>query len=465
LREAIDWSFSLLSEQEQSFFTRCGVFVGSFDLRAASALVPELDPLDVADLLHSLSRKSLIVTEGALGGRFRLLETLRAYAVLQAAETGMTDSLQRLHFAHYCALAVVDNTAQASDLDRAVRLSPEWSNMAAALEWGTANDLWEEAAGLATGCLGLWEDVVPTVEGRRWTQHILPNIDQSSVAGGLLKIGLAAFEAQLDNFELVNTLITELCVHEVPQIRAHALTLAGYLVARVTPEASPGLFEKAEQVIVEHQLGHDIRITAMWTRGACELYSNDIEQAYKSFNKGFDIAREAPQRTVNTIFAGLSLAAAQLIMGRPSEALATLDSHNWADSRWDSSPVLRAVALLDLDRASEAVELVFGYATESLLGRLHRMSNDAMIGFAALAIHRGEPDHAWTLMQQAVTPRTPFTICLVEGLADRIGRGDDLRALHRERTTSLADLDAIDHLQAELDRMGAALAAERAEDS
>jgi hypothetical protein len=88
---------------------------------------------------------------------------------------------------------------------------------------------------------------------------------------------------------------------------------------------------------------------------------------------------------------------------------------------------------------------------------MHRMSNDAMIGFAALALHRGENEHAWTLMQQAVTPRTPFTIGLVEGLADRIGRGDELRSLHRERTASLADLDAIVHVQAELDRMGAAI--------
>jgi len=458
LREAIDWSYGMLSDQEKDFFSRCGVFAGSFDLRAASALVPNLDPLDVADLLHSLSHKSLITAEGPLGGRFRLLETIRAYAVLHLGEQGIEADVRSAHFEHYRDLVAVKDLATASDLDRAGRLAPEWSNIAAALEWGTAQDRWHDSARLASGCLGLWEDVVPTVEGKRWVQDILPHVDPSEIESSLLLTGLTAFEAQLDNFEAVNELLARLCQSEIPAIQANSLALTGYLVARETPEASLPLLEKAEALVEQHNLDHDIAIATMWSRGAHALYGSDLDEANRCFQRGFSLAREAPHRTVNTIFAGLSLATSQLLMGRPSEALATLDSHNWADSRWDSSPVLRAVALLDLDRAAEATELVFSYAVESLLGRLHRMSNDAMIGFAALAMHRGENSHAWKLMQQAVTPRTPFTIGLVEGLADRIGKGEELRALHRERTASLADLDAISHVQAELDRMNHAIA-------
>ena len=456
LREAIDWSFGLLSDQEQEFFTRCGVFMGSFDLRAAAA-VPDLDPLDVADLLHSLSRKSLIVAEGALGGRFRLLETIRAYAGLRLGEFGLEESIGQLHFEHYRDLVSIDFFAEAGDLDRAVRLAPEWSNIAGALEWGADRGFWLDAAKLASGCLGLWEDAVPTVEGKRWVERILPQIDQGRLEAHMLRYGLSAFEAQLDNFAEVNNLLGKIRESPVPELRAYALALTGYLAARVTPEASEPMFAAAEQLVIDHDLGHDTAITTIWARGAHAIYGQNLDEAYRCFRSGFDLAQEAPQRTVNTIFAGLSLATVQLLLERPSEALATLDSHNWADSRWDSSPILRAVALIDLDRASEATELVFAYATESLLGRMHRMSNDAMLGFAALALHRGENEHAWTLMQQAVTPRTPFTIGLVEGLADRIGRGDELRALHRQRTASLADLDAMVHVQAELDRMGAAI--------
>lgn len=462
LREAIDWSFGLLSEQEQDFFIRCGIFSGSFDLRAAAALMPDLDPLDVADFLQSLSRKSLIFAEGALGGRFRLLETIRAYATLRLGELGLEEELGRLHFEHYQDLVSIDLFAQASDLDRAVRLAPEWSNIVGALTWGTTRERWLDAAKLASGCLGLWEDVVPTVEGKRWVQKILPQIDSDLVEAHMLRYGLSTFEAQLDNFDEVVRLLRMISESPIPELQANALALSGYLAARVTPEASLPMFETAEALVAKHNLGPDTLITTMWTRGAHALYGQDLDEAYRCFRAGFDKAAEAPQRTANTIFAGLSLATVQLLKGRPSEALATLDSHNWADSRWDSSPILRAVALIDLDRANEATELVFAYAAESLLGRLQRMSNDAMIGFSALALHRGEHDHAWTLMQQAVTPRTPFTIGLVEGLADRIGKGDELRSLHRDRTTSLADLDAIVHVQTELDRMGSAIA-ERAE--
>jgi len=458
LREAIDWSFGLLSEQEQDFFTRCGVFNGSFDLRAASALMPALDPLDVADLLHSLSRKSLIFAEGALGGRFRLLETIRAYAQLRMAELGIEEQALERHFEHYCDLVKVESPAEANDLDRASRLSPEWSNIAGALEWGTSRGRWDEAASLAGGCIGLWEDVVPTVEGKRWVQKILPHLPDHGMQAGVLQVGLAAFEAQLDNFPKVREILEHVSTSPQAEFRANALALLGYVGARENPEASLPLFAQAEQIVEQHQLGHDVAITTCWTRGAHALYQPNYDEAYRCFRHGFDLAREAPQRTVNTIFCGLSLAAAQLLRSQPSEALATLDSHNWADSRWDSSSVIRAVALLDLDRAHEATELIFSYANESLLGRLQRMSNDAMIGFAALALYRNETDHAWALMQQAVTPRTPFTIGLVEGLAERIGKGDELRTLHRQRTALLADLDAIEHVQAEVDRMNARIA-------
>jgi predicted ATPase/class 3 adenylate cyclase len=462
LREAIDWSFGLLSEDEQDFFTRCGVFNGSFDLRAASALVPDLDPLDVADLLHSLSRKSLIFSEGALGGRFRLLETIRAYAQLRISELDLDDEVAERHFEHYRDLVAVESYAEASDLDRAVKLTPEWSNLSVALEWGTANERWADAAVLASGCLGLWEDVVPTVEGRRWVTKILPHIPKGEVQSGLLHTGLASFEAQLDNFQEVHRLLQDLSASPIAPHKAHAQALVGYVIARETPDASAALFASAEQLAQEHDLGHDVAITLAWARGAHALYKPDLDEAYRVFREGFDLAREAPHRTANSIFIGLSLATAQLLRERPSEALATLDSFNWSDSRWDSSPVLRAVALLDLDRTHEATELIFAYANESLLGRLHRMSNDAMIGLAALALYRGDHDHAWTLMQQAVTPRTPFTIGLVEGLADRIDRGAELRAMHRQRTAQLAELDAIHHVRSELDRMTSQIA-ERAD--
>ena len=63
------------------------------------------------------------------------------------------------------------------------------------------------------------------------------------------------------------------------------------------------------------------------------------------------------------------------------------------------------------------------------------------------------PWSAWKLLQEAASPRTPFTIVLAEWLADRIGNGAALRHMHRERVVPLAELDASAALRAELERI------------
>jgi hypothetical protein len=239
----------------------------------------------------------------------------------------------------------------------------------------------------------------------------------------------------------------------VPEVQSAALAVSGYLQARQSPEQSDRLFELAAEINALHGLGDEAMVTLAWAQGAKALYEPRLDAAFNFFTQGFDIAQRAEHRTVGTIYCGLGLSVVQLLMGRPSQVLATLDSYSWSDSRWDSSRVIRGAALIDLGRAEEAADFLLDFAHEALQGRLRRMSNDALIGLAALAAHRGEADHAWTLLQQAITPRTPFTIGLAEGLADRLGKGDELRIAHRSRQVALSELDAIDQLRAELARL------------
>jgi len=403
--------------------------------------------------LHSLTRKSLVASEGVLAGRFRLLETIRAYALLTLDERALTENVRELHFSHYAALAGTDGLAMAYDLDRAVELTPEWPNLSAALEWACAHERFDGAALLLGGCIGILEDSVPVAEGLRWIERIEPHLDDSVHQKHVLRYAMSSLLAQLDDFDAVHEVFGELVECPAHDVRASALAVRGYLVARRRPDLSAQQFEDSQRVIALHDIGVDAQVTMWWTRGAVALYEPDHERAFNYFNTGFHAAQSAAHRTPNTLYVGLSLVVSQLLFNRPAEALATLDSYHWGGSRWDSSPVLRAVALVDLDRGAEAAEVAFDFAHQALLGRLPRMSNDAMIGLAALALHRGESDHGWKLMQQAVTPRTPFTIGLVEGLADRIGRGDELRQLHRGRQVLLSELDAIDHVRAELDRL------------
>ena len=86
LRAMIDWSYSLLSDQEKVLFRRLAVFVGGWTLEAAESICSSLvqsDILseDVLDLLTRLVDKSLVFNEEALEEiRYHRLETIRQYS-------------------------------------------------------------------------------------------------------------------------------------------------------------------------------------------------------------------------------------------------------------------------------------------------------------------------------------------------------------------------------------------------
>jgi predicted ATPase/DNA-binding SARP family transcriptional activator len=101
LRGAVDWSFDLLTPEEQRLFLRLSVFAAAFDIGAAEAVVADDDlPVGrVADLLAGLADRSMLTRPGHTGvGRYRMLETLRTYAAarLPAAEA---DQLRHRHAA------------------------------------------------------------------------------------------------------------------------------------------------------------------------------------------------------------------------------------------------------------------------------------------------------------------------------------------------------------------------------
>lgn len=107
LRASVDWSHDLLAETERTLFRRLGVFVGGFDLDAAEAVVTagEMQRYDVLDLLSLLVDKSLVIAEDSRGHtRYRLLETMRQYALDNLSEAGEAYAVRKRHLDYYMAL-------------------------------------------------------------------------------------------------------------------------------------------------------------------------------------------------------------------------------------------------------------------------------------------------------------------------------------------------------------------------
>ncbi|MFT3817148.1 MAG: tetratricopeptide repeat protein [Rubrivivax sp.] len=114
LRALIDWSHELLSEPERMLFQRLAVFAGGWTLEAAEAVGggDGLDPLEVLDLLAQLVQKSLVLMEPSAepqgepdGARYRMLDTVRAYAAEKLAAAGDAAATRERHLLHYLALA------------------------------------------------------------------------------------------------------------------------------------------------------------------------------------------------------------------------------------------------------------------------------------------------------------------------------------------------------------------------
>jgi predicted ATPase/class 3 adenylate cyclase len=460
LQATLDWSYDLLDEDEQDFFRRCGTFVGSFDLPAAIAL-SGADEYLAMDLLESLVKKSLISSEENDGiTRFRLLETVRIYAGEQLDRSDSVAEARDMHLDHYHGLVSTPSWSEACDLDRSFTLSSEWSNVASALEWAAANNDWARASEIAFGCQGMWETQITATEGHRWLNQIVPNMPEELLeATEGLRFTHASLAMQLDDFDFARATYEQVIATESPTQQAQSLAIMAFVVNRQGIEQSNALLAQTNEVIDANEVGPEARCSALWTSGILKQYSADFEGAEADYAAAHSHSLQIGARVSHVIFTGLSLAASQILVDNPAAALDTLDSQEWSKSIWDSSPIVRSLALIDLDRVPEAAELVISYGQQALLGRLSRMANDALVGLAALAIHRGESKHAWTLLQQATVPRSPATIGLAEGLADRIDRGEELRSLHRNRLVPLATLDATAALQDELVRLSSERAA------
>jgi predicted ATPase len=148
LRATIEWSYELLSADEQRLFWRLAVFSGGWTLDSAE-VVCDAD----LDQLQSLVDKSLV---RFVDERFSMLETIRDYAAERADASGEAAELRRRHAEQFLALAeeAEPHVLGTHPVDWLNRLEREHANIGAALDWF-------EAAGETQAALrlsgALWE--------------------------------------------------------------------------------------------------------------------------------------------------------------------------------------------------------------------------------------------------------------------------------------------------------------------
>ena len=143
LRATIDWSYDLLTKAEKSLLRRLSIFIGGFTLEAAEAVCSHgMKGSEILDLLGRLVDKSLVIVEAESdisGTRYRLLETIRQYALEKLVEVGEASLIRDQHLNFYLSLAE-RSEPHIFGFDSALwinRLDKELDNIRAAMEWST----------------------------------------------------------------------------------------------------------------------------------------------------------------------------------------------------------------------------------------------------------------------------------------------------------------------------------------
>jgi predicted ATPase/DNA-binding SARP family transcriptional activator len=165
LRLTLDWSYDLLTDDQQTLARGLSVFAGGFRLDAVESVCGT--DLDVLDGIDELVAKSL-VTFDPTTARYRLLEPIRQYLAERLDETGATETLRRAHAAWVSRLCDRLGTWLAEDRRARSRgLREESNNIELALRWAQDHD--PTLVISIVGSLGQYWTFYDQASGRRWS--------------------------------------------------------------------------------------------------------------------------------------------------------------------------------------------------------------------------------------------------------------------------------------------------------
>lgn len=202
LRAALDWSYTLLTAEEQTLLRRLAVFAAGFSLDTAEAVCSGegLAEAHLLDALSSLVGKSLVVAEtnSRAQARYRLLETIRDYALSKLDAAGDLVRLRDRHLELFLTRAE-EAAPRLNDAYQQLWLNwleSEHDNLRAALAWALERGSIEAGLRIANALIRFWEIRGYVHEGLAWFERLFARADEEvSLAVRVNALTFAAFLA------------------------------------------------------------------------------------------------------------------------------------------------------------------------------------------------------------------------------------------------------------------------------
>jgi len=412
LRATIDWSYELLTEPERILLRRLAVFAGGFTLEAAEAVCSQgMKRSDILDLLGHLVDKSLVIVEEVSKiseTRYRLLETIRQYALDKLVETGEAPAIRDEHLGFYLGLAEKSEPYIFSS-ESAIwvsRLDKELDNMRAAMDWSTNSGKAVAALQIAGSLIYFW-----------WTHVFL-----TSEWHDRIQRALALPEGR-----------------ERTLARAKALNGIGssYWVDANPTDRRPQL---EEALSIGRELGDRWNIaTALRNLGALNNIRRNYQEARSFLEQALEVWRDMGTEgklgyAISLAFLGdVALSRGQVEKARSlyNESVASLREPDVGDNNFLGYPIRRLGQLAWRERNYEnAISL----CKESL--RLNYEVSDprgvmcCVAGFAAIAVARGNFEQAAQLLAAVETQLATIGIGL--WYMDKVEYESNLTFLRRQ---------------------------------
>ena len=283
------------------------------------------------DLLTLLVDKSLVVAEDAGGRtRYRLMETVRQYALEKLSESGEAEGVRNRHRDHYTAMAaLLDEATNSGHQLRIEQTETEIDNLRAAFAWSCEHADIEDGLRLVSSLQPLWLSRGRRIlEGLTWffallTEHgepplaVTPALRARAIAD---KAMLTSVIAAPDSLELVEQSLAIAREIGEPGLLLRALTACGSTAVFDAEVARPYL---TEAIGLARSIGDNWRLSqALWWQAYAATVAGDPRAAVEAGIEGYQLADEIGDHFVSRMCRFWGVGSGQAMQGEFAEAAA-----------------------------------------------------------------------------------------------------------------------------------------------